>query len=617
MPTFVKNANISAAQLSTDTKRTADRSSPFSCCERTLMKTILRYLQTYKKEMIFSPLLKLLEAFFELAVPLVVASIIDIGIYGNDRSHIIKCAVLMALLGLVGLLCAVTAQLFAARAAVGFAEKIRAALFGHIQTLSYTELDTIGSSSLITNMTSDVSQIQTGVNLVLRLFLRSPVIVFGAMIMAFTIDVRSAIIFTVLIPALSAVVFGIMLAGIPLYKKVQRKLDRLLGITRENLNGTRVVRAFNMEESEKEQFRIANNDFTAAQKFVGGISALMNPITFLLVNVAIVLLIQRGALRVDSGILTQGQLIALYNYMSQILVELVKLANLIITVTKAVACGNRIGEVLGTAPEDTAPVAPSGNSLGSDIGEDAIRFENVSLRYSGAGEESLSDISFSIGKGQVLGIIGATGSGKSSLVSMIPRFYPATKGHIFIDGSPLSLYSEDELRKKISIVPQKAILFKGTVRSNLLFGNPNADENTLNEALQAAQAFEFVMQKPKKLDSPVEQGGKNFSGGQRQRLTIARALAMRPEILILDDSASALDYATDAALRKSIRALPYHPTTVIVSQRTSSIRFADKILVLNDGEMVGLGTHEELLENCSVYKEIHDSQFQVPTGGNV
>jgi len=568
-------------------------------------------LRAYKKEMVLSPLFKLFEAFFELAVPLVVASIVDVGIDGGSSSHVIKCTLLMALLGLVGLVCAVTAQFFAARAAVGFAEKVRSALFRHIQTLSYTELDTLGTTSLITNMTSDVNQVQTGVNLVLRLFLRSPVIVFGAMIMAFTIDVNAAIPFVILIPALSTVVFGIMLAGIPLYKKVQKKLDRMLGITRENLNGTRVVRAFNMEQTEKQGFHHANDEFTAAQKFAGGFSALMNPLTFVLVNAAIVLLIHRGALRVDSGVLTQGQLIALYNYMSQILVELVKLANLIITVTKAVASGNRIGEVLRTAPEEFSPAVAS-----TDTSADAIRFEHVSLRYNGAGAESLSDINFRVEKGQVLGIIGSTGSGKSSLVSMIPGFYPATKGKILIGGKPTESYSEVELREKIGVVPQKAVLFKGTVRSNLLFGNQNADEETLIEALKASQAFDFVMQKSGGLDAPVEQGGRNFSGGQRQRLTIARALAIRPEILILDDSASALDYATDAALRKALRALPYRPTTVIVSQRTSSIRFADKILVLNDGEAVGLGTHEELLETCPTYREIHDSQLESTRGGD-
>ncbi|MBO5305338.1 MAG: ABC transporter ATP-binding protein, partial [Clostridia bacterium] len=507
------------------------------------MKNLFVYLRAYKKEMVLSPLFKLLEAFFELAVPLVVASIVDVGIDKGNTSHVVKCTLLMALLGLVGLICAVTAQFFAARAAVGFAEKVRAALFRHIQTFSYTKLDTLGTTSLITNMTSDVGQVQTGVNLVLRLFLRSPVIVFGAMIMAFTIDVNAAIPFVILIHALSAVVFSIMLAGIPLYKKVQKKLDRMLGITRENLNGTRVVRAFNMEETEKASFHLANGEFTAAQKFAGGFSALMNPLTFVLVNAAIILLVHRGALRVDNGVLTQGQLIALYNYMSQILVELVKLANLIITVTKAVASGNRIGEVLKTSFEESN----THSSADTPTTAEAIRFENVSLRYSGAGAESLSDISFSIEKGQVLGIIGSTGSGKSSLVSMIPRFYPATKGQIFIGGKAIETYSETELREKIGVVPQKAVLFKGTVRSNLLFGNRNAGEDALIEALKASQSFDFVMQKTGGLDAPVEQGGRNFSGGQRQRLTIARALAIRPEILILDDSASALDYATDAA----------------------------------------------------------------------
>ncbi len=577
------------------------------------MKNLWIYLRAYKKEIVLSPLFKLLEAFFELTVPLVVASIVDVGIGNGNTAHIVKCTLLMALLGLVGLICAVTAQFFAARAAVGFAEKVRSALFRHIQTLSYTELDTLGSSSLITNMTSDIGQLQTGVNLVLRLFLRSPVIVFGAMIMAFAIDVRAAIPFVLLIPALSIVVFGIMLAGIPLYKKVQKRLDRMLGITRENLSGVRVVRAFNMEETEKESFRAANEAFTAAQKFAGGISALMNPLTFVLVNAAIVLLVHRGALRVNSGVLTQGQLIALYNYMTQILIELVKLANLIITITKAMASGNRIGEVLQQEPSKTTPSSLSPEETTND----AIRFEKVCLKYKGAGAESLTDISFSIEKGQVLGIIGSTGSGKSSLVSMIPRFYPASSGQIFIDGRPIDRYPEDELRQRIGMVPQKAVLFKGTVRSNLLFGAPNADDETLTEALKAAQAFDFVAKKPKGLDEPVEQGGRNFSGGQRQRLTIARALAKRPEILILDDSASALDYATDAALRSAIRSLPYHPTTVIVSQRTSSIRFADKILVLNDGEAVGLGTHEELLAACPTYREIHDSQFESQTGGAI
>ena len=580
------------------------------------MKTVLKYLGVYKKELVLSPLFKLLESGFELIVPLVIASIIDVGIGGGNTGHIVKCGIFMVILGLVGLICAVTAQFFAARAAVGCAEKIRSALFRHIQTFSYTRLDTIGTSSLITNMTSDVNQLQTGINLTLRLFLRSPVIVFGAMIMAFTVDFPAAIPFVVLIPALCLVVFGIMLAGIPLYKKVQKKLDRLLGITRENLNGARVVRAFNMEQTEKDNFSDANRDFTAAQKFVGGFSALMNPLTFLLVNAAIIWLIHKGSLRVDSGDLTQGQLIALYNYMSQILVELVKLANLIITMTKAAACGNRIEVILHTT--ETEPSKSERTETKTyDTNTDAIRFENVSLQYQGAGAESLSDISFSIGKGQVLGIIGATGSGKSSLVSLIPRFYPATGGRIFIDGQCIDAYDEKELRRKISIVPQKAVLFKGTVRSNLTFGNPDADEKTLTDALKAAQAYDFVMKKPQKLDEPVTQGGKNFSGGQRQRLTIARALATNPEILILDDSSSALDYATDAALRKAIRELPSNPTTVIVSQRTASIRFADKILVLNDGDAVGFGTHDELLKACPIYKEIHDSQFSAPKGDTV
>lgn len=578
------------------------------------MKTVLKYMRAYRKEMILSPLFKLLEAFFELIVPLVVTSIIDDGIKGGNTGHIVRCALVMVALGLIGLLCSVTAQFFAARAAVGFAAKVRNVLFRHIETLSYTDLDTMGTSSLITNMTNDVNQLQTCVNLVLRLFLRSPVVVFGAMIMALSIDGRAAIPFVIVIPALSAVVFGIMLAGIPLYKKVQKKLDKLLGITRENLNGTRVVRAFNLQDSETAHFRTSNEELTAAQKFVGRISALMNPLTFVIVNTAVIFLVRGGAFRVNDGAISQGQLIALYSYMTQILVELIKLANLIITVTKAAACGNRIEEVLNTQPScDRRPV-PSAFTPNS---ESAIAFDHVNLRYRGAAADSLTNIHFSIGKGQILGIIGSTGSGKSSLVSMIPRFYPATAGAIAINGKHIDTYSDEELRHRIGVVPQKAVLFKGTVRSNLLWGNPNADEQALVEALEASQSFSFVTKKAGGLDEPVEEGGKNFSGGQRQRLTIARALVKRPEILILDDSASALDYATDAALRESIRNLPYHPTTVIVSQRTASIRFADKILVLNDGEQVCLGTHEELIRNCPIYKEIHDSQFAAPAGGNV
>lgn len=569
------------------------------------MKTILKYMRFYKKEIVLAPLFKLLEAIFELFVPLVVAAIIDVGIAEQDNGFIFKCCLVMLALGVIGLICAVCAQFFAARAAVGFAARVKQKLFDHIQRFSYTDLDTVGTSPLITNMTSDINQVQTGVNLVLRLFLRSPVIVFGAMIMAFTIDVRSAIPFVVLIPALSVVVFGIMLISIPLYKKVQGKLDKLLGITRENLNGTRVIRAFNRQDSEIRDFHDANESLNGLQTFVGRISALMNPLTFIIVNVAIIFLIRVGAIRVNDGIISQGQLIALYNYMTQILVELVKLANLIITVTKATACGNRIGDVLNKQPETVTAVTSEGNG---DV-TSAIAFRDVSMAYKNAGAESLEHISFEIERGQTLGVIGSTGSGKSTLVKLISRFYHANGGNIFIDGKNIESYSEETLRDKIGVVPQKSVLFKGTVRSNLLWGDDNAADDTLNEALIAAQAYDFVMQKDGGLDTPVEQGGKNFSGGQRQRLCIARALVKRPEILILDDSSSALDYATDAKLRGALRALPYHPTTVIVSQRTASIMHADKIVVLEDGEMVGVGTHEELLQRCPVYVEIYQSQF--------
>ena len=570
------------------------------------MKTVLKYLGSYKKEMVLAPLFKLLEACFELFVPLVVASIIDVGVKEGDTAHIVRGCIIMAILGLVGLVCAVSAQFFAAKAATGYGRKVRGALFKHIQTLSYSDLDGAGTSTLITGMTSDVNQLQTGVNLVLRLFLRSPVIVFGAMIMAFTVDAPSAMHFVVLIPALSVVVFGIMLISIPLYKKVQKLLGKVLGTTRENLNGVRVVRAFHNEEKEIERFDGANDALNVAQKFVGRISALMNPLTYAIVNVTIVLLIKNGALRVDSGEISQGELIALYNYMTQILVELVKLANLIITVTKAVACGNRVGEMLrSTSSENIA----SGTLTIAPQTPFSLEFKNVSLRYRGAGDDSLTDISFSVGAGETLGIIGATGSGKSSVVNMIPRFYPATSGEILLDGRPIQEYSVESLRNVIGMVAQKATLFKGTVRQNLLWGDANADEQTLLDALDAAQATDFVMKKDNGLDATVEQGGRNFSGGQKQRLSIARALVRHPSLLILDDSSSALDYATEAALGRAIRSLPYKPTTVIVSQRASSLLHADKILVLNDGETAGYGTHDELLAVCPIYKEIYDSQF--------
>lgn len=567
------------------------------------MKSLLKYLGAYKKEVVLSPLFKLLEAIFELFVPLVVAAIIDKGIPIGDTSYIVICCLIMLALGIIGLVCAVCAQFFAARAAVGFGAKVKQTLFDHIQTFSYTDIDSLGTSSLITNMTSDVNQVQTGVNLVLRLFLRSPVIVFGAMIMAFTVDFKASIPFVVLIPALSIVVFGIMLITIPLYKKVQTRLDKLLGITRENLNGVRVIRAFNRQDVETEAFQDANQSLNKLQVFVGKISALMNPLTFVLVNGAIIALIYGGALQVDSGNLSQGELIALYNYMTQILVELVKLANLIITITKATACGNRIGAVLEKQPERN-PILET-----SDVEHYAIHFENVSMTYKNAGEESLSDISFAVEPGQTLGIIGSTGSGKTTLVNLIPRFYHPSCGIVSVGGKNVECYSEQELRDKIGVVAQKNVLFKGSVRSNLMWGDGNADEDLLIDALKTAQAYDFVMQKEGGLDAEVEQGGKNFSGGQRQRLCIARALVKRPEILILDDSSSALDFATDASLRKAIRELSYHPTTVIVSQRTASIMHADVIVVLDDGITVGVGTHDQLMESCPVYAEIYHTQF--------
>ena len=574
------------------------------------MKSLLKHLKGYRKEVVLSPLFKLLEAIFELFVPLVVAAIIDVGIKGENNTYILKCCGIMLLLGIIGLICAISAQFFAARAAVGFAAKVKQTLFDHIQKFSYTDLDTLGTSSLVTNMTSDINQVQTGVNLVLRLFLRSPVIVFGAMIMAFTIDIKSAIPFVVLIPALSCVVFGVMLITIPLYKKVQVRLDKLLGITRENLNGVRVIRAFNRRDTEVEAFKEANQSLNTIQVFVGRISALMNPLTFILVNGAIILLVKNGAIRVNEGAISQGELIALYNYMSQILVELVKLANLIITITKATASGNRLQAVLEKMPEDNQSLPKTAEAEDTD----AIRFDKVSMAYKNAGAESLSNVSFSVKPGQILGIIGSTGSGKSTLVNLIPRFYHASRGTITVLGRPIESYTEQQLRDKIGVVAQKNILFKGTIRSNLCWGDPNATEETLNESLKAAQAYDFVMEKPDGLDAAVEQGGKNFSGGQRQRLCIARALVKQPEILILDDSSSALDFATDAALRKALRSLPYHPTTVIVSQRTASIMHADVIVVLDDGELMGVGTHEELLRSCPVYLEIYQSQFSENEG---
>ncbi len=571
------------------------------------MKKLLVYLKTYKKETILAPLFKMLEASFELFVPLVIAAIIDTGIENKDVPYIVRMAIVLVVLAVVGLTCSLTAQYFSAKAAVGFAAKLKSALFAHIESLSFKEIDTLGTSTLITRMTSDINQVQSGVNLVLRLFLRSPFIVFGAMIMAFTIDVKAALIFVVAIPLLAVVVFGIMLISIPLFKKVQGALDMVLGITRQNLTGVRVIRAFNKEQSEIENFDEKNAVLTGLQKFVGKISALMNPVTFIIVNGAIAALIWTGAIRVDAGILTQGQVVALVNYMSQILVELVKLANLIITVTKAVACGNRIQSVF-----EIKPSMEEGSTKYSAQPKDgyAVEFKNVNLCYNDGADNSLTGIDFSVKKGETVGIIGGTGSGKSSLVGLIPRFYDATQGEVLVDGINVNEYSFDELRAHVGIVMQKAVLFKGTIRENLKWGRNDATDDELWEAIDAAQAREFVETKEGGLDFEIAQGGKNLSGGQKQRLTIARALVRKPDILILDDSASALDYATDAKLRAAIAALPGNMTVFIVSQRTASIMHADKIIVLDDGQMAGMGTQKELLENCEVYKEIYNSQFK-------
>ncbi len=571
------------------------------------MKKLLVYLKAYKKETILAPLFKMLEASFELFVPLVIAAIIDTGIENKDVPYIVRMAIVLVVLAIVGLTCSLTAQYFSAKAAVGFAAKLKSALFAHIEGLSFKEIDTLGTSTLITRMTSDINQVQSGVNLVLRLFLRSPFIVFGAMIMAFTIDVKAALIFVVAIPLLAIVVFGIMLVSIPLFKKVQGALDSVLGITRQNLTGVRVIRAFNKEQSEIENFDEKNAVLTGLQKFVGKISALMNPVTFIIVNGAIATLIWVGAIRVDAGILSQGQVVALVNYMSQILVELVKLANLIITVTKAVACGNRIQSVF-----EIKPSMEEGSRKYSASSEDgyAVEFRNVNLCYNDGADNSLTGIDFSVKKGETVGIIGGTGSGKSSLVGLIPRFYDATQGQVLVDGVNVNEYSFDELREHVGIVMQKAVLFKGTIRENLKWGKNDATDEELWAAIDAAQAREFVETKEGGLDFEIAQGGKNLSGGQKQRLTIARALVRKPDILILDDSASALDYATDAKLRAAIAALPGNMTVFIVSQRTASIMHADKIIVLDDGQMVGMGTQEELLENCEVYKEIYNSQFK-------
>ena len=570
------------------------------------MKSLFRYMAGYKKECILGPLFKLLEATFELLVPLVMAAVIDVGIKNADRGYVGRMCLVMAGLGIVGLLCSITAQFFAAKASVGIAAKLRHNLFAHIQSLSFTEMDTQGTSTLITRMTSDINQVQNGLNLALRLLLRSPFVVFGAMVMAFTIDVPAALIFVVTIPLLAVVVFGVMLWTMPRYKKVQAGLDKVLGATRENLTGVRVIRAFGREEAETQRFEGDNNALTRLQEHVGKVSALMNPVTYVIINLATVVLIWVGALRVDTAIITQGAVVALINYMSQILVELIKLANLIINITRALACMGRVQAVLDTPSSMEAPQALSNVVENSD----RVTFRGVGLTYQSAGDASLSGLSFSVGPGETVGVIGGTGSGKSSLVNLIPRFYDATKGDVLVDGHNVKDYPLAVLRERVGVVPQRAMLFSGTIRENLLWGNPAATEEELWQALETAQARDFVEEKPLGLDEPVSQGGKNFSGGQRQRLTIARALVRKPEILILDDSASALDFATDARLRKAIRQMEGGPTVFIVSQRASSIRYADKIIVLDDGEAVGIGTHEELLQSCQVYREIFESQFQ-------
>lgn len=587
------------------------------------MRRLLVYLKDYKKETILAPLFKMLEATFELFVPLVMAAVIDRGIDSGNVSYVLRMGGVLVLLGVIGLACSITAQYFSAKAAVGVSTKLKHALFAHIQGLSYTEIDTLGTATMITRMTSDVNQVQNGVNMVLRLFLRSPFIVFGAMVMAFTIDVKAAFIFVVTIPALSVVVFGIMMWTMPLFKKVQAGLDSVLGATRENLTGARVIRAFNKEQEEIEAFERKNSALAHMQLFVGKISALTNPVTYIIINVATIVLLYTGAVRVDEGTITQGQVVALVNYMSQILIELVKLANLIITITKALACANRIQSVFeiessmtweqkvcaaGYEGHGTGEAAGPGGRTGQNA-EDEVVFDHVCLAYAGAGAESLSGIDFHVKKGQTVGIIGGTGSGKTSLVNMIPRFYDATKGHVRIKGKDVREYGMEELREMIGIVPQKAVLFQGTIRENMQWGKNDATDAEIWQAIETAQAKEFVEQKDGKLEAAVAQSGRNLSGGQRQRLTIARALVGKPEILILDDSASALDYATDAALRQAIRNMEGDMTVFIVSQRASSIQHADQIIVLDDGEMADIGTHDELLKRCEVYQEIYYSQY--------
>ncbi|MBS5727943.1 MAG: ABC transporter ATP-binding protein [Faecalibacterium sp.] len=571
------------------------------------MKHLYPYLRRFRKESILAPLFKMLEATFDLLVPMVVADIIKVGIAGGDTTYIWTRCGLLVLMALIGLLCSFTAQYFAARAAIGTSTGLRHELMAHIQSLSFSELDTLGVSTLITRMTSDVNQVQNGLNMFLRLFLRSPFIVAGAMIAAFTIDTQIALIFLAAIPVLAVIVFGIMRITSPMYKTVQSRLDAVTGATRENLSGVRVVRAFGREDAEEENFVQQNGSLNAMQLKVGRIAALMNPLTYVVVNLGIIGILYFGANKIGSGALLSGDVVALVNYMSQILVELVKLANLVVLLTRAIASMGRVSQVLDTPSTMAFPEKPVSADAASDV---AVAFDHVSLRYQGAGAESLSDVTFTAKKGQTIGVIGGTGSGKTTLVSLIPRFYDATKGQVTLLGQPITAYSKAELNRHVAVVMQKAQLFKGTIRSNLLWGNENATDEELWHALSIAQSEDFVRQKPGKLDDPVEQGGRNLSGGQRQRLTIARALVGHPDILILDDSASALDYATDAALRKALRTLPAETTLFIVSQRTSSLRHADQIIVLDDGHVVGIGTHDALMQTCEVYREIHESQFR-------
>lgn len=582
--------------------------------ERTRLKKLLRYLRPYTKECILGPLFKLLEATLELLVPLVMAAVIDHGIAAGDKPYILQRCLLLAGLGLAGLVFAVTAQYFAAKAATGFVTRLRQVLFSHIQRLSYSTLDEVNTATLVTRMTSDMNQVQSGTNLVLRLLLRSPFVVFGAMVMAFTLDVRSALVFAVIIPVLSVVVFGIMLPCIPLYKRVQGRLDAVLEHTRENLTGVRVIRAFRKEADETAAFDRDNDALTAAQNFVGRISALLNPLTYVLINGAILVLLWTGAIRVEAGLLTQGTVVALYNYMSQILVELIKLANLIINVTRSVACGNRIQSVLDLPP---AADAAGGDLPAAAPGTPRVEFRDVTLRYHTDSAPALEHISLAVMPGETLGIIGGTSAGKTSLVNLVPRFYDASEGQVLVDGTDVQTLPATVLRQRIGVVPQQAVLFAGSIRDNLRWGDLTAPDEVLWQALETAQAKAVVEDKPGGLDFRLEQGGRNLSGGQRQRLTIARALVRRPDILILDDSAAALDYATEAGLRQALRQLPQRPTVLLISQRMASVRHADRIAVLEDGALVGLGTHEALLESCPVYREICASQMpeEVSTHG--